>query len=152
VELAARMLARRPLSEGELAERLARKGIGGAEVPAVIARLRELGWLDDADLCRRLARSFRDDRGYGPAKIAWKLAARRFPRELVDEAVRRIASPEAVAEAAARALRKKFRDGVPPGRDAAAKAYRFLAGRGFPPGACRAAIGRQGSEYLQGDD
>ncbi|GAB4228639.1 MAG: hypothetical protein OHK0028_02410 [Deltaproteobacteria bacterium] len=146
------MLARRPLSEAEVAERLARKGVAAGEIPPVLARLRELGWVDDPALCRRLARSFQEDRRYGPARIAWKLAARRFPRDLVDAALREVASPGAVAEAAAQALRKKFREGIPPGGDGDAKAYRFLAGRGFPPGACRDAIGRRRSEYLQGDD
>ena len=151
IELAVGMLARRPLSEGEVARRLARKGVAEGEIPAVLARLRELGLVEDAALCRRLARSYQEDRRYGPAKIAWKLAARLFPRELVEDALREVASPGAVAEAAAIALRKKFREGIPPGREGAAKAYRFLAGRGFPPDACRAAVGRRRTEYSQGD-
>ncbi|MGZ9265404.1 MAG: RecX family transcriptional regulator, partial [Candidatus Deferrimicrobiaceae bacterium] len=102
-------------------------------------------------LCRRLARSYQEDRRYGPAKIAWKLASRRFSREIVEEALREVASPRAVAEAAAIALRRKFQEGIPPGREGAAKAYRFLAGRGFPPDACRAAVGQGRTESSQGD-
>ena len=145
------MLARRPLSEGEVALRLVRKGLAEDEIPAVLSRLRELGLLEDAALCLRLARSYQEDRRYGPAKIASKLAARRFPRDLVQDALREVSSPGAVAEAAASALRKKFREGIPPGRDGAAKAYRFLAGRGFPPDACRAAVGQRRTEFSQGD-
>ncbi|MBP2677021.1 MAG: hypothetical protein H6Q82_86 [Deltaproteobacteria bacterium] len=151
MELALGMLERRPLSEGEVALRLARKGVEEGEIPAVLSRLRAQGLLDDAALCRRLARSYQEERRYGPAKIAWKLASRRFPRELVEEALREVASPPAVAEAAALALRKKFREGVPAGREGAAKAYRFLAGRGFPPDACRAAVGRRRTGFPQGD-
>ena len=151
MELAIGMLARRPLSEGEVALRLARKGVPEGEIPAVLSRLRELGLVDDAALCRRLARSYQDERRYGPAKIAWKLASRRFSRDLVDEALREVASPGAVAEAAALALRKKFREGIPQGRDGAAKAYRYLAGRGFPPDVCRAAVGRRLTGSFQGD-
>jgi len=151
MELALGMLERRPLSEGEVALRLARKGVGEGEIAAVIARLRAQGLLEDAGLCRRLARSYQEERRYGPAKIAWKLASRRFPRELIEEALREVASPPAVSEAAAQALRKKFREGIPPGREGAAKAYRFLAGRGFPPDACRAAVGRRRTELPQGD-
>ncbi len=151
MELASRMLARRPLSEGEVVHRLAAGGIPEDEIPRVLSRLRELGYVDDPALCRRLARSYREERGYGPAKIAWKLAERRFPRDLVEEAVREAASPEEVAEAAAKALRKKFREGIPAGREGAAKAYRFLAGRGFPPDACRAAVGRRRIEHPQGE-
>ena len=145
------MLARRPLSEGEVALRLARKGISEGEIPAVLSRLRELGLLEDAVLCRRLARSYQEDRRYGPAKIAWKLALRLFSRDLVEEALREVASPGAVADTAAIALRRKFREGLPPGREGAGKAYRFLAGRGFPPDVCRAAVGRRRTEFSQGD-
>jgi regulatory protein len=146
------MLARRPLSEGEVRSRLARKGHVAADVEAAVSRLRELGLLDDDALCRQLVRTYQEGRGYGPAKTAWKLAARGFPRDLVAAAVREGCSAEAVAEAAATALRRKFRGGIPPGRDGTAKAYRFLAGRGFPPGACRDAIGRRLSETSEGDD
>jgi regulatory protein len=146
------MLARRPLSEGEVADRLERKGVPGPEAAAAVARLRDLGLLDDQDLCRRLARSYQEERRYGPAKIARTLAARRFPRGMVVSALREVAFPGAVAEAAAQALRKRFREGIPPGRAGSAKAYRFLAGRGFPPDACRAAIGRRSAEYPEGEE
>ena len=146
------MLARRPLSSGEVAARLVRKGHAEADVPPVLERLRELRLLDDPALCRQLARSYQEGRRYGPAKIVRALAARRFPRELVAEALREVSSDEAVAGAAAAALRKKFRGGIPPGRDGAAKAYRFLAGRGFPPHACRRAIGLRFAEHSEGEE
>jgi len=146
------MLARRPLSEGEVAVRLAGKGVPEAEVAGTVARLRELGLLDDAALCRQLAGSWQDARRYGPAKIARNLAARRFPRGLVEAVLREVAPADAVAVAAAAALRKKFMGGIPPGRENAARAYRFLAGRGFPPEVCRAAVGRRASDTPEGDD
>jgi regulatory protein len=146
------MLARRPLSEAEVALRLAGKGVPAGEVAGTLARLRELGLLDDAALCRQLARSYLEGRRYGPAKIARNLAARRIPRGLVEAALREVASPDGVAEAAAAALRKRYRGGIPPGRENAARAYRFLAGRGFPPEVCRSAVGRRASDTPEGDD
>ncbi|MBI5904890.1 MAG: RecX family transcriptional regulator [Deltaproteobacteria bacterium] len=146
------MLARRPLSSGEVAMRLLGKGCAEADVPPVLERLRDLRLLDDPALCMQLARSYQEGRRYGPAKIARALAARRFPRELVAETLREVSTDEAVAESAALALRKKFRRGVPPGREGAAKAYRFLAGRGFPPHACRRAVGLRWVENSEGDD
>lgn len=146
------MLARRPLSEGEVALRLVRKGHAESDVPPVLARLRELRLLDDAALCRQLVRSWREGRMYGPVKIAWKLSARLFPRPVIEEALREECPAEDVEEAAALALGKKFRGGVPAGREGAAKAYRFLAGRGFPPDACRKAVGRRIAENQEGDD
>jgi len=79
-------------------------------------------------------------------KIAWKLASRGFPRFLVEEAMREECLEEDVAAAAVLALRKKYRGGIPPGRESASKAYRFLAGRGFPPDVCRRAVGGRRTE------
>jgi SOS response regulatory protein OraA/RecX len=152
LELAIGMLARRSLSSGEVAARLVLKGHAEADVPPVLERLRDLRLLDDPALCRQLARSYQEGRRYGPAKIARALAARRFPRELVAETLREVSPDEAVAEAAALAVRKKFPRGIPPGREGAAKAYRFLAGRGFPPHACRRAIGLRLAENSEGED
>jgi len=102
--------------------------------------------LDDSTLCRQLVRSYLETRVYGPVKIAWKLASRGFPRFLVEEAMRKECLEDDVAAAAVLALRKKYRGGIPPGREGASKAYRFLAGRGFPPEVCRRAVGRQRME------
>jgi regulatory protein len=146
------MLARRPLSEGEVAQRLKRKGVAEGEVARALARLRDLRWIDDAALSLQLARFYQERRRYGPAKIAWTLTSRRFPKELVAGALREVASPAHVAAAAEAALRKKFREGIPQGREGAAKAYRFLAGRGFPPAVCRAAIGRLWDGFSEGDE
>ena len=79
------------------------------------------------------------------------LASRRFPRELIAEALRGI-RPEEELSAALAALQRKFRDGILPGREGAAKAYRFLAGRGFPPDTCRRAIRALSSEIEEGED
>ena len=56
-----------------------------------------------------------------------------------------------VAAGAERGYRQSPRPARRPGREGAAKAYRFLAGRGFPPDACRAAVGRGRTELSQGD-
>jgi len=150
LEIAFGMLARRPLSEKEAAVRLLRKRVPESAIPTVLARLRDLGMLDDPGLCRQLARSYRETRVYGPAKIAWKLVSRGFPQPLVEEAVREECLKEDVEAAAALALRKKYRGGIPPGREGASKAYRFLAGRGFPPDICRRAVGARRTE-LEGE-
>ena len=130
---ALRMLSRRDLSEGEIRERLSVKGHSPAGAQAAIRRLRELGLVNDGELCARLVRSYRETRGYGSGKIAWALRARRFPASLIEETVREFSSAEEELAAASAALRKKFRGGFPPGREGAARAYRFLAGRGFTP-------------------
>lgn len=148
---ALRMLSRRSLSEGEIRERLSKKGFPDDEAAGVIRRLRELGLADDPKLCDHLVRSYRDTRGYGSGKIAWALRARRFPPGLVEEALRNSSSAEEELAAASAALRKKLRGGLAPGREGAAKAFRFLAGRGFHPDACRKAIGDFFADIQEGE-
>ncbi|MBI5576619.1 MAG: regulatory protein RecX [Deltaproteobacteria bacterium] len=140
------------MSEEEIRGKLEKKGYPGGEAESVVARLRELGLADDSGLCGRLAAQYRETRGYGPAKIAWTLKRRGFPRDLVEETVRRSFPGEDELEAAAAALRKKFRGVPPPGREGAVRAYRFLAGRGFSPGVCRMAAGRWMKDFLEGED
>jgi regulatory protein len=123
-----------------------RKGFPEEEADAALASVRDLGLVDDGELLPRLVRHYAADRGYGPAKVAAVLKGRGFDPAGVAEALRSAFPASDEAGAAAAALRKKFRDGVPPGREGAARAYRFLAGRGFSPSACRAAIGRTQSE------
>ncbi len=137
---ALRMLARRALSEGEIGSRLAAKGVTEVQAAAAVRRLAELGLVDDRSLCLQLAHSYRDVRRYGPRKIAGALRLRKFPDAMVEEVLREVSSPAQDQAAAEAALRKRFRDGLPQGREGAAKAYRFLAGRGFGPDACRQAI------------
>ncbi len=152
MDTALRMLARRSLSEAEILERLAKKGFPEGQAEAVIVRLRELGLADDPGLCARLERYCRETRGYGPAKAAWYLRTRGFPRDLVEESMRGSRSPEEEEACASAVLRKKFRGVLPPGREGAARAYRFLAGRGFSPGASRRAIGVFTKAIREGGD
>ena len=149
---ALRMLARRALSAGEIGSRLAAKGFAEAQAAAAVRRLAELGLVDDRSLCLQLARSYRDVRRYGPRKIAGALRLRRFPPDLVEEALRGVSSPEEDLGAAEAALRKRFRAGLPPGRAGAAKAYRFLSGRGFDPDTCRRAIGGLSRDIEEGEE
>lgn len=146
-----RILSRRSLSEGEIRFRLVRKGFGESETESVLGRLRELGLVDDRALCGRLAGQYRCDRRLGPGRIARMLGARYFPRDLIEEALGRI-RPEEEFSAALEALQRKYRDGIPPGRGATAKAYRFLAGRGFPPETCRRAIRALSADLEEGGD
>jgi len=51
------LLARRDRSEGELTERLRRKGFAEEEIAATLERCREYGYLDDARFARRRAQN-----------------------------------------------------------------------------------------------
>jgi len=145
------MLARRPLSEGEIRDRLLRRGFPDSDAGTVLARLRELRLVDDRALAASLARSYLESRRYGQVRIAWALRARLFLPDVIAEALRETSSPEEQMTAAVSALRKKFRGGVPPGRTGAAKAYRFLSSRGFSPETCRKAIDAAGFDIQEGE-
>jgi len=145
------MLSRRALSEGEIRFRLAAKGFSETQTATVLGNLRELGLVDDRALCAHLARIYRDVRRYGPRRILGALLSRKFPRDLVDEAVRAVSRPEEELAAAAAALGKKYRDGIPEGREGAAKAFRFLSQRGFSPGTSREAIRRLSHDIEEGE-
>jgi regulatory protein len=144
--VALRMLSRRPVSEGELLRRLSEKGFGRIEAEAALARLRELGLADDRKLCEGLVRVYRESRRYGRAKILAALRRRLVPPDIIEDVVRGMSGGGEEAEAAAAALARKFREGIPPGREGAAKAFRFLAGRGFSLETCRRALGRNLTE------
>lgn len=146
------MLARRALSAGEIGSRLAAKGFTEAQAAAAVRRLAELGLVDDRALCLQLARSYRDVRRYGPRKIAGALRLRRFPAAMVEEVLKEASSPGEDLAAAAAALGKRFRAGLPPGREGSAKAYRFLSGRGFDPDTCRRAIGGMSRDIEEGEE
>jgi SOS response regulatory protein OraA/RecX len=145
------MLSRRALSEGEILLRLARKGFSDAQAAAALRRLRELGLADDRALCAALVRHCREERRLGPRKIAGMLASRRISRAVIEDALRSAAPGEELATARA-ALARKFRGGIPPGRGGAARAYRFLAGRGFSPESCREAIRGPYADIVEGED
>ena len=148
---ALRMLARRALSEGEIRFRLAAKGFPEEQAEDVLTRLRKLGLVDDRSLCENLARGYRDVRRLGPRRIAGALLLRKFPRDLVERAVRLVSLPEEELAAASAALGRKFRGGIPAGREGVAKAFRFLSGRGFSPETCRQAIRGLPDDIAEGE-
>ena len=145
------MLSRRPLSEGEIRFRLVAKGFTQAQAEAALGRLRELGLVDDPGLCANLARAYRDVRRLGPRRITGALLLRKFPRDLVEQSVRAVSLPEETLAAASTALAKKFRSGIPEGREGTAKALRFLFGRGFSPDTCRKAVRGRPDDIEEGE-
>jgi SOS response regulatory protein OraA/RecX len=124
--VAARLLARRPLTTTELEARLVAMGYQVRTASGVVARARELRWLDDEMLAHDRARALRA-RGGGPLRIVADLEGRGLPRALIEAAVE--ASREGRSEAAwaERALREAGSSGASP-----ARAWRLLLQRGFP--------------------
>jgi len=134
LDRAFRLLAVRDRTERELRTRLARAEVSAADIEAVITRLRELGYLDDARFASARARGLVATRGLGPRAVAQKLAQAGVARELAQRAIGDAFEGQDEATLARAALAKKhpqaFGSRDPKLR---ARALRFLIGRGFSP-------------------
>ena len=132
--IAVRLLARRPHSQAELRQKLARRQCAPEDVEAALRCLRELGCLDDRAYARSLVA--RRARTRGPAAIAAELAARGIARTTASAAVAELESAE-MLDAARRLVATAA--GVEPRR-----LVGRLRRRGFPDGVVRAVLRERG--------
>jgi SOS response regulatory protein OraA/RecX len=175
LDAAARFLEVRPRSIAEVRRRLHDNGYRDDLVEGAIARLADLGMLDDAAFARawiesrdrahpRGAWALRDElrrKGVAAEDIEGALAAREAAAAGDDEAEpdaerrgagERAGSAASDAEAAARLLARRggplLREPDP--RKRRAKAYALLARSGFDPDVCRDAVGAWVEQAAQG--
>jgi regulatory protein len=128
---AERLLARAPRSVAELRDRLARRGFAPVVVDDTVARLTELGWLDDLALARRRAEELLLRRGCGRLRVAFELTRRALADSVIATALTEILQDTNDVDLARAALRRKYP--APPASPAErARAHRFLLGRGHP--------------------
>ncbi len=104
LEAGLRLLAYRPRSERELRDRLARKGFRRAAIEVTLARLRELGYLNDAEFARFYTETQQTSRPRSRRVVRAELRSRGVAQELADEAVDGIDDEEAAYRAASRRL------------------------------------------------
>jgi len=136
-------LRRRERGTAELAEWLAARGFDQAEVGSAIARLTEVGELDDLRFATRFAEDKRELRGWGPERIGEVLAGRGIARELIEAAL----GTDGHAEQLARAEALLARRGEALATDAArSRALAFLTRRGYDLELSYEAIRRSGRE------
>jgi regulatory protein len=126
------LLGYRARSEAEIRERLGRYGYGGETIEAVVVRLEELGYLDDAEFARLKAREKAGR--YGPKRVSAELrksgVAGELAREVVEE---EFAGHSEVGEARSAAARRYNGRGS----DAEARrVYGFLVRRGYSAEVC----------------
>lgn len=127
------LLAFRARSARELQRRLVQKGVTTERADRVIAKLREVGLIDDADFARQLARS-KMSVGASRRRVHQELFRRGVARDVADEAVEKVVEEDGLsdAESIERIARKKWRtlDGLDePTRRR--RLFAFLARRGF---------------------
>ena len=128
VDTALRAVARRDQSAASLHQRLRRRGVAPSLREATVARLTDVGLVDDRRYAVRRAESLAE-RGYGDAAISWRLGREGVAEAVVEEAV---VALEPEGERVRRIVAARGR-GPATARD--------LARRGFGEDAVEAAVG-----------
>ena len=149
LEAAARFLEARSRSVAEVRRRLGRAGYRSELIEGAIARLTELGMLDDGAFGRAWVESRDRARPRGEIALRRELALKGVDRAIVDEVLeeRRDAAPAGAdggsvdLEAARRLLARQARAlaRVADPRQRRQRAYALLARSGFDPSTCREA-------------
>lgn len=124
-EQAVAWLSRRPLSAGELKERLRAKGATPDQGEEIAAWVQALGLLNELDYAKALVRHYQG-KGYGLYKVKDELYRRKVPREYWEEALGEMETPDDTID---RFLAKRVTD--PTDRKQLKKASDALARRGF---------------------
>lgn len=135
-QYAYRILAARPLSEKEFHAKLRGKGYGSEVVAAVAARFKELGYLNDENTARQLARTCAVNKLWGNRRIELSLKEKGLARELIEQAVT-LAREEITERAAVQQLlgrKGKGQKNALEDRLEKRRLLQSLMGKGFPPG------------------
>ncbi len=103
------MLASRAYSVAELRRALERKFPSHPDVSSAVARLRELGYLDDKKFAEHYAYSLASNRAFGPHRIRRELKAKLVDYRTIEPALRRVFEETDERELLERALKKKLR-------------------------------------------
>jgi regulatory protein len=106
---ALRLLAARPYSVAEMRRTLKRKCGPGADVAATIARLRQMGYLDDRKFADQVASSLARNRNWGPYRVRRELKTKNVADGAIDAAVEHAYKETPERELLERALEKKLR-------------------------------------------
>ncbi len=140
LDRALRLLARRAHTALEMDKALEKAGVPEGERAEAVARLRELGYMDDLEVARARARTLLG-RGAAP-----RLAERRLGEQGVGAAQARAAVGEAAqgateAELLERALQRMLRGRAPAGDKERRRAFRALVAKGHRPAQVARALG-----------
>lgn len=148
-EKALRLLSGRPMSRKELVDKLTARPRDKEKepVPEELAeeaadRLEELGYLNDAEYARTVARHYAA-KGYGGRKLRDELWKRGVPREYWDQALEEVQDPTDAMDAF---IRRKLM-GRTADRETLGKLSAALARRGYRWEDIRAALSRYGDTF-----
>jgi len=131
-EIAVRALARRARSTNEMRALLEKRKAEKKDIDAVLARLRENGYLNDARLARSFVASRIENERQGSRRVRRDLAARRVHPEVIAKAIGSGYEDVDERELLRSYLRRKLRLTKPPQKPSAvASLYRRLLRAGF---------------------
>jgi regulatory protein len=103
------MLSRRPYSVAELRRALEKKFPDSTDIPGVLARLREIRYLDDAKFAESYASSLARVRNYGRHRIRRELKNKLVDYNVIDRAVENAFATVDERELLERTVDKKIR-------------------------------------------
>lgn len=148
-EAALRLLAVRARSEGELRDRLRRKGYGEELTATVVTSLSEVGLVDDEAFARAWADEKVRLKPVGPRRLREELLSKRIDRDLAERVVDETFREHRELDLARRALEKKVRvTGGADERKRRSRLHSFLIRRGFSYEVASAAL----KELEEGSD
>jgi regulatory protein len=127
------LLGYRPRSEKEIRDRLRRFGHSDEAVEAVVARLRDLEYLDDEEFARVMARE--KARKYGPRRVAMELRRAGVGHEATEEAVEEEFGGRSEFDDAREAASRRYNTGERSDAEAR-RVYGFLTRRGYSATVC----------------
>lgn len=149
LDAALRLLSYRPRSERETRDRLRRRGFARGHIDHAVTRLRQLGYLNDADFARFWAEQRNSLSPRGRRLIRSELLAKGVPADVAAAAIAELSDDDAAYQAAVRHLRsvrgldyRQFRE----------RLGMFLTRRGFSYEVARRTIQRCWEEYTGDTD
>jgi regulatory protein len=132
-ERALNLLSYKPRSLAEMRARLMEKDWAEEEIVGqVLARLEELGYLNDEEFAANFANSRLAAKPIGRSRLRRDLLRKKLPSETVENALDEAYEQESEEELIDRAIGKRLRlKGAPTNREEAKRLFDYLIRRGF---------------------
>jgi regulatory protein len=134
---AVKKLSGRAATEGEIRTSLLARALHPEDVPGIVERLREYGYLDDARFAESFATARLENEGFGKARVARDLQQRCVAPELAEQTISKIYAEQDEVALIEQFIRRKYKR--PEGEilfetnNDLASAYRRLVRAGFTP-------------------
>ena len=143
-EYAVKCLGMRAFSAGDLRAKLQLRAANTADVDPVLARLKDIGYLDDRRFAESFAAARVENEGFGRMRVLSDLRARRISGKLAEQAVERALGERSEAELIEAYIERRMPSIAAGGRiedeRKLASAYRRLRRAGFTSGPILAAL------------